>query len=325
MLNRLQFLLKAAQQGDHQTVNNLLRQDVPTSVLTEALRSAATNGHLKVVECLAGTGANARFNGDAAFCGAATHGHLDVVEFLLSKGAAIDAKKGAALRGAASNGHFKVVKYLLAYGADTENINESVLRAIRLQGHSGVAKLLESAKQGEDFENINEPVEMAKQSSQSLTPKTDLDSKKEVTTVNEDEDQMNDETMALSFELINAAGEGDYDKVETLISKKANIHMENEAALSAAAAKGSLGTVELLVKNGANSRSEAALCAAASRNKIRVVEFLVANGTDIQASGGAALRVAMENEHKDVADFLLVCLSSSTPSDSEGLSRRCGM
>lgn len=79
---------------------------------------------------------------------AASHGHLNIVEILLSGGARVNLptlSENTALTAAAANGHKEVVKSLLANGAkvDTTNgVGLTALEAVKENGHHETAEFL---------------------------------------------------------------------------------------------------------------------------------------------------------------------------------------
>ena len=83
-----------------------------------ALRYAAFNGHLEVVQYLIDKGADIHAYDDYALRYAAINGYLEVVRYLIDNGANIHARNDDALRCAAFNGHLEVVQYLIDKGAD---------------------------------------------------------------------------------------------------------------------------------------------------------------------------------------------------------------
>ncbi|NEV63298.1 ankyrin repeat domain-containing protein [Thiorhodococcus minor] len=122
-------LLEVAEQGDLQTVNQLLdrhgQPDVRDSCDWTPLMKAALHGHRDVVERLIQAGAEidaADKGGYTAMMLAASNNHADVVQLLLERGAMVDhqesTKGWTALIWAAKQGHAKSVAALLAGGAD---------------------------------------------------------------------------------------------------------------------------------------------------------------------------------------------------------------
>ena len=81
-----------------------------------ALRWAAGNGHLPVVQALLAAGADLHANDDHALRWAAGNGHLPVVSALLAAGANVHADDDQALCWAANCGHTEIVKLLQNVG-----------------------------------------------------------------------------------------------------------------------------------------------------------------------------------------------------------------
>jgi ankyrin repeat protein len=105
-----------------------------------ALRWAATYGHLEVVKYLVQNGANV--NNNSALRWAAYNGHLEIVKFLLENGANVHAWNDSALRSAAENGHLEIVEFLVQNGANVHANNNSALRWAAIYGHLEVVKFL---------------------------------------------------------------------------------------------------------------------------------------------------------------------------------------
>ena len=115
------------------------------------LNWAATNGHLKVVQCLLAAGAavgEEGYSGKASLACAATGGDLEIVRCLLDAGAAVSARDNegfTALIWAAYKGHLKVVQCLLDAGAAIDakgkNGNTALTLAV-VEGHLNVVQCL---------------------------------------------------------------------------------------------------------------------------------------------------------------------------------------
>lgn len=110
-----------------------------------------------------------------------------------------------------------------------------------------------------------------------------------------------------------AASEGHPRVVEALLSGGASPEGHNVPPLMAAAAAGSIESMELLVAAGAKVNRvtlddfSSALTVAAAQGQVAAVEWLVSHGADLHhddAHGRTALRLAEENGHPNVADVL---------------------
>jgi hypothetical protein len=119
---------EAIKAGDDAAAETLLASDpgqlTATTVFGTWMHVAASHGRLRVVQFLAGTGAdvNARGGilGGTPLNEAASAGHLPVVEYLLSAGAVMEmrAPEVNPLFSATYGGHPVVVRLLLASGID---------------------------------------------------------------------------------------------------------------------------------------------------------------------------------------------------------------
>jgi ankyrin repeat protein len=91
-----------------------------------------------------------------------------------------------------------------------------------------------------------------------------------------------------SIQLIQAAGAGNTDRVQSLLATKVNLDLDRGAAIGHAAAAGHTKIVELLIKAGANVNLRDQLgftpiASAAYAGYAEIVQLLIAAGADIQA------------------------------------------
>jgi ankyrin repeat protein len=94
-----------------------------------------------------------------------------------------------------------------------------------------------------------------------------------------------------SIQLIQAAGAGNLDRVQSLLTTKANLNFDRGAAIGNAAAAGHTQIVELLIRAGANVNLRDKLgftpiSSAAYLGYGEIVNLLIAAGADIQAPAG---------------------------------------
>jgi ankyrin repeat protein len=96
-----------------------------------------------------------------------------------------------------------------------------------------------------------------------------------------------------SIQLIQAAGAGNIDRVQSLLATKVNLDLDRGAAIGNAAAAGHTKIVELLIRAGANVNLRDKLgftpiASAAYAGYGEIVELLITAGADIQAPAGEA-------------------------------------
>lgn len=278
-------LTRAGYRGDNQTITLLLERGAniePQGNMRSALYAAAMYGHTETAKLLVAKGANinrATTEGTALIA-AARFGRPETVTFLLSKGAVIDQQVGewgTALVAAAWEGHTETVKLLLSKGAE-----------IDLQTN-------------EQSTIVNTPAKLEVHTGAETLfgqGNRDMQSGLGVTA------------------LIAAARNGQAETVEFLLSKGANIHLQNDEqgnALIAAARNGQYEVVELLLSKGAdvnaqNAGQGFALNAAARNGQNKTVEVLLDRGADINAQNarhGSALNAAARNGHLAIVQLLL--------------------
>jgi len=122
----------------------------------KALRLAAENGHLPIVEYLVGKGADITAEDDFALQRSAGQGHLTVVQYLVEQGADLMADDGSALWRASMNGHMDVVKYLIEdLSFDNQEAKNSALLCAATEGHADVSIYL--LEQNADYSGFLKP------------------------------------------------------------------------------------------------------------------------------------------------------------------------
>lgn len=278
-------LTRAGLRGDNQTISLLLEKGAEIESqgdMRSALYAAAMYGHTETVELLLSKGAaiNRQTRDGTALIGAAWFGHAETAAFLLSKGANIDQQGGewgTALTTAAWHGHMETVDLLIAKGASIDLPTNQKGRMVN------TAAKLEVYTGAEMMLGLGN---------------RDIQSGLGVTA------------------LIAAARNGQAETVEFLLSKGADIHLQNDEqgnALIAAARNGQYEIVELLLSKGANINAQNAgqgfaLNAAARNGQNKTVEVLLAKGADINAQNarhGSALNAASRNGHLATVELLV--------------------
>ncbi|KAI9773871.1 MAG: hypothetical protein M1840_006097 [Geoglossum simile] len=260
-----------------------------------ALRVAASHGHIEVVRVLLAAGAyvNTHTPQGTALQAAAEGGHVGVVGVLLASKADVNAVRfleASALQSAAARGHACLVELLLSAGADVENKHTSfpgraALAGAAAGGHVEVLKILIAAK--------------ARIDSRSGGPR--------------------------GTALQAAAGGGHVDAMHILLAAGANVNAapgfrySNTAlqALQAAARAGHIKAMELLLAAEANVNAapaghwgRTALQAAARRGHTKAVRMLLDAKADVNAAasqqyGRTALQAAVEGGHIGIVEMLL--------------------
>jgi ankyrin repeat protein/beta-lactamase regulating signal transducer with metallopeptidase domain len=284
----------------------------PDSTQISAFTRAAGRGDNQTVELLLSKGAEINPQGSmwSALFSAARYGQTQTVALLLSKGAKINHqnndKYGTALITASEMGHTETVDLLLSKGAKIDlqcgSLGTALIAASKM-GHIEIVELLLAKGAKIDLQTdrpYSALITPAKQQGSiwEKKGKGDMQSGKKVTA------------------LIAAARNGHTKTVELLLSKGANINLQNEeqgSALNAAARNGHTKTVELLLTKGAdinaqNNAQGAALNAAARNGHTKTVELLLTKGADINAQNdaqGAALNAAARNGHTKTVELLL--------------------
>jgi len=278
-------LTRAGKRGDNQTITFLLGRGAeiePQGDMRSALYAAAMYGHTETVKLLLSNGAaiNRQTREGTALIAAARFGHLETAAFLLEEGAIIDqqiGEWGPALIAAAWEGHTKTVEMLLSRGADID---------LQTNGRSTIRM---------------KPIKSETYTTVGGTSRgnRDIQSGLGITA------------------LIAAAQNGHTETVEFLLSKGADLHLQNDEqgnALIAAARNGRYKTVEVLLSKGGdinaqNAGQGFALNAAARNGQNKTVEVLLAKGADINAQNarhGSALNAAARNGHLATVELLII-------------------
>lgn len=138
------IVLKAANQGDTQTVGSLLAQGLdPNTADGEGytlLMIAARGGHAELVSMLLARKAGiARRSphGDTALLLASLKGHLPVVKVLVESGAAVKTPGWAPVHYAAFEGRAEVLNYLIEKGADKNALGPNGFTPLMLAARGG--------------------------------------------------------------------------------------------------------------------------------------------------------------------------------------------
>ena len=103
---------------------------------------------------------------------------------------------------------------------------------------------------------------------------------------------------------------GEWKNVEVmkyLIENGADVHADNDVALSCSAEMGHLEVVKYLIENGADIHAcnGCALRCSARRGHVDIVKYLIENGANIHAWDEYALRSSANNGHFEVVKYLI--------------------
>jgi ankyrin repeat protein len=131
--------------GVDERVEPLLRaraKGLGVRVVDNALKLAASYGHVQAVMLLLQRGANVHADGDYALRWASHNGHAAVVQLLIQRGANVHAGHDLALRHASKNGHAAVVKLLIHHGAHVHALDDRALRVASEKGRVEVVQVL---------------------------------------------------------------------------------------------------------------------------------------------------------------------------------------
>lgn len=108
-----------------------------------AVRNAAEQGHLIIMQALLANASLDIGNRGVAVWLAAKQGHLAVMQALLNHGQISDHNRGAAICSAAKGGHLGVVQALLENGNISDVDKKAAAQHAHRQGHKEIATLLE--------------------------------------------------------------------------------------------------------------------------------------------------------------------------------------
>ncbi|KFY17204.1 hypothetical protein V492_00821 [Pseudogymnoascus sp. VKM F-4246] len=315
--------LQAASYSGHNRVVELLLSkgadvNAQGGYYGNALEAASSEGHDRIVEVLLNKGADVNAQGGDygnALQAASNKGHDRIVEVLLSKGADVNAQGGNysnALETASLKGHDRIIEVLLRHGADVNAQGGYYGNALQAASHKGHDRIIEVLlrngadvnAQGGYFDNA---LFAAAFNSQDRTVELLLSKGASANARGE------------RFNNVLYVGSSLRQRtIELLLSKGADVNVNAQGgyygnALKAASSHGHDGTVEVLLRNGADVNAKGgnygyALQAASFWGYGRTVELLLRNGAEVNAKGGEfgdALQAALSKGHDKVVDILI--------------------
>jgi Ankyrin repeats (3 copies) len=121
--------------------------------------------------------------------------------------------------------------------------------------------------------------------------------------------------------LIDAAREGDIERVRALLRDAAVAQPAHDYALDEAAENGHVEVVRLLLANGADPGAHGGfpLSASAGNGRVGVVQLLLANGADPAAYDSCPLRWAAEHGYVEIARLLLAAGADPAARNDEAI------
>ena len=247
-----------AEKGDLEMLKYLVSHGAQLREKGNAIRMAAEKGYLEVVQYLVSQGANPILQDDYAMRYAAKNGHLETVQYLVSQGADIHSCDEHALRMAAENGHIHVVKYLMARGANPIVQYSTTINKATENGHFEIVKYL-------DYSRDERTLDIALENNHTEIVKY---------LISKDIEKLRSDKNRINLIFIRAAGRGNLDLIEYLITIGFNIICILYEMLSKAAYHGHINTVKYLVARGANPDT-IVLCNAISSKNFETVEYIV--------------------------------------------------
>lgn len=131
--------LKWAATNGHIEIVDLLINNVGASIKTNALTQSARTGHLNIVQLIEKNGAEIKNN---ALYWSSTNGHFDIFKYLYSRKNNINDVSNNALRFSSQNGHLNIIKFLVKHNADINISFGEPLRIAIQNGHLHVTKYL---------------------------------------------------------------------------------------------------------------------------------------------------------------------------------------
>ena len=318
---------KTINSGDAVAVGEMLRSGVDANLRTKsccsyknapALICAVCKKQFQIVKLLLQHKADVRLrdgeDGGTALIWASRTGNTDIVKLLLEKGANVDAttwyQDETALMWASTSGNMETVQLLVKYKANVRIHQKQGYTAEILARMSGNMKIAQYLYQASGLSH-NERLADYMVSGYRVGVNQELE---KGANPNIKGDCCTYKNAPI---LICAVCLGDYDEiVEDLINHGADFEeTDNDGgtALIWASRKGSLKSVEVLLKHGANvnartrAYSDTALMFAAMNGHLEIVELLLFHGADLtlkQNGGETALSLAKGRKQQKVVNFL---------------------
>ncbi|XP_062575328.1 ankyrin repeat domain-containing protein 50-like [Saccostrea cucullata] len=288
--------------GNLEILKHFINSDPELKIDVRCLSAACENGQSTIVKYLIDkVDVNEVCDEcDPALHSAATSGHLAIVEYLVEHGADVNllsSSKENPLYFAAMKGHLHIIRYLLDHGADIcGSIDTSSLCVASGEGYLEVVE--ELIKRGADVNlcdrNEQSPLCYASKSGHLKTVKFLL---------------QNDADINVGASCLSSACKGGHlDVVEFLINK-VNVNQVSDICdppIHCASGQGHIEVIKFLVDHEANvnllnSSRDSPLCCAVGNRQLSVVEYLVEHGANVNQ----AIDIAIEVGQEHILDFML--------------------
>lgn len=241
---------------------------------------------------------------------AARYGHDEAIKVLVEAGIDIEATMTGStpLSAALHGGHENTVKLLIELGANIHVIGEygsasTLMDAVKIGNKVIVETLIQS---GVDINYTTEYKQTA------LTIALTEGDKDIIEFLIENHARVDDFGSCDELEFMLAAQDGDQEVLKSLLTKGVPVDGRNEddiTALTVAVRYNQLGSVKLLLENGADINASSSLLSATINNdSIEIVDLLLSSGADVNQfslDDGALLLTAINNKTPQMAMFLI--------------------
>jgi len=258
----------------------------------QELAAAAGAGNLQVMTHMLDRWADVHAQQDEALMRAVRRGRYEAVDLLLQRGASADARDNTAIRTAIRRGDVGLTHLLLLHGACFHASMSQRTSALRDASRLGKVDMIEFLlARGADV-HVGQDIAL-----RSAVRYGHLESVRALL-------RHNAHVNALSGEpLIIAARQGHLAVAECLLKAGADMNAKQGRPLLLAASTGSVEMMGLLLSY--HAQSDHALAAAAGRGDMNTVKLLLDHGLDIHTSQDDALHRALTANRQQMVTFLL--------------------
>lgn len=317
-----------------QSTANVVNPSTNQSKREALINACNKEGSLEKVKAAIEKGASVNYeteSGTFALNTAASFGHVDIIEYLLSIGAninSIDKEKFTPLGRAIVSENYKAAEFLMSKGANTlgdrgikiEKLNMVLWKACTERGSLQEARMAIDAGADVNTRNSEQssPLISAASWGHANIVEYLLSQGAEINFIDKNgwsalgEAFRSGKQEAADILIKNGASTIGNKKI--LCSQTSSIEVLNEILRGACAKGGKLDLVKMAFDAGAevnstHSNGNSALILAASWGHVDIVKYLLSQGAKIDAAdinGNTPLKLALQNNHLDVADLLLI-------------------